>query len=517
MKKLMLTLFLIAPFTLIYSQDTIKVPENYTTLQTEINASANGDIQNELKGLQFRAFVNRVNALPSNEKQTIVDSFMNATSSFPFIEENTIVYYIYQGAATRVNVPGDANFWATVANPMTKLDGTNFWYNESVYESDARLGYKFYLDGNLWILDPLNPNQVPGGDGPNSELAMPDYVQPPEVKYYPNISHGTIDTFSFRSKVLGNTRTIKVYKPFNYESQGSDHFPLLLLHDGIAYLDIASADNILDYLIDSRKIIPIICVFVPPVDRVNEYALNETQQFESFIVDELMPHIDSIYRTVKEPNKRAMGGVSNGGLITTQICYNHPENFGLSALFSPSYQPKNMEVFNLVSGGPQEEFGIRWYIDWGTYEWSIMQDAVLMRDVLIGNGYDLVWNEWHEAHSWGNWRAHLDNALEYFFPDETVDVRDELSGLPLYFSLTQNYPNPFNPSTKISWQMPVGNRATLKVFNILGKEIATLVNEYKPAGKYETNFNAEVLPSGVYFYQLIAGDYISIKKMILLK
>jgi len=85
------------------------------------------------------------------------------------------------------------------------------------------------------------------------------------------------------------------------------------------------------------------------------------------------------------------------------------------------------------------------------------------------------------------------------------------------FLLYQNYPNPFNPSTRISWQLPISNIATLKIFNILGKEVATLVNEYKPAGKYETEFNAANLPSGVYFYQLKAGEFLQTKKMILLK
>ena len=473
----------------------------------------NAQFQNELLGPKFRAFVNRVNSVPSNEKQTIIDSFMNASSSFPIIEENTIVYYIYQGAASSVNVPGDANEWATMSSPMTKLVGTTFWYHEAVYESDARLDYKYYLNGNEWILDPLNPNLVPGGYGPNSELAMPDYVQPPEVEYYPNIPHGTIDPFEFTSTILGNTRTIKIYIPFNYESQSTDHFPVLLLHDGLDYLNIATANNILDYLIALSKIDPIICVFVPPVDRDNEYALNLTQQFESFIIDELMPHIDSTYRTMTDPHKRAMGGLSYGGLITTQICYNHSEEFGLCAPYSPSYWAKNMEVFNLVLNGPQKD--IKWYLDWGTYEWTILVNAVPMRDGLINIGYDLAWNEWHEAHSWGSWRAHLDNALEFFFqkPDNIAD--DE--NAPTEFALEQNYPNPFNPSTKIMYSVPQSSNVIIKVFDILGNEIETLINEEKPLGTYELTWTASTLPSGVYFYQLRAGAFVETKKMLLLK
>ncbi|GIV45534.1 MAG: hypothetical protein KatS3mg036_0352 [Ignavibacterium sp.] len=100
-----------------------------------------------------------------------------------------------------------------------------------------------------------------------------------------------------------------------------------------------------------------------------------------------------------------------------------------------------------------------------------------------------------------------------------VNIEDENGSIfsPAEFKLFQNYPNPFNPSTKISWQSPVGSWQTIKVFDVLGNEVATLVNEFKPAGGYEVEFNGQNLSSGVYFYQLRAGDFIQTKKMILLR
>ena len=97
-----------------------------------------------------------------------------------------------------------------------------------------------------------------------------------------------------------------------------------------------------------------------------------------------------------------------------------------------------------------------------------------------------------------------------------TDVEDS-EQLPLEFALGQNFPNPFNPSTTISWQLAAGSDATLKIYDILGREVATLVDEYKPEGSYEVNFKAANLSSGVYLYKLQAGDFISTKKMILLK
>jgi hypothetical protein len=99
----------------------------------------------------------------------------------------------------------------------------------------------------------------------------------------------------------------------------------------------------------------------------------------------------------------------------------------------------------------------------------------------------------------------------------TVGVEDEVNPIATEFKLEQNYPNPFNPSTVISYQLPVTGNVTLKVYDVLGNEIATLVNEEKPTGEYEIEFNATGLPSGIYFYKLVAGEYTQTRKMILLK
>ncbi len=89
--------------------------------------------------------------------------------------------------------------------------------------------------------------------------------------------------------------------------------------------------------------------------------------------------------------------------------------------------------------------------------------------------------------------------------------------IPTTFALDQNYPNPFNPSTKISWQSPLGGHQVLKVYDVLGNEVATLVDEFKSKGTYEVVFNAFNLTSGVYFYKLQIGNFIATKKMTVIK
>ena len=147
----------------------------------------------------------------------------------------------------------------------------------------------------------------------------------------------------------------------------------------------------------------------------------------------------------------------------------------------------------------------------------------------------ISWTEVNEGLTHLNIRSLLITSNNYLFAGTTngfvcyrllsemiTSVNETKDQLSIY-SLFQCYPNPFNPSTKISWQSPVGSWQTLKIYDVLGNEVSTLVDEYKPAGKYEVEFSAQAdqnphqAKSGIYFYQLKTENYIETKKMVLLK
>jgi hypothetical protein len=109
-------------------------------------------------------------------------------------------------------------------------------------------------------------------------------------------------------------------------------------------------------------------------------------------------------------------------------------------------------------------------------------------------------------------------SLDYIgIKGSTVVGVEARTQLPLTFALEQNYPNPFNPSTMINYQLPTANMVSLKIYNLLGQQVETLVDERQPAGKYEINFDASKLASGMYIYRIQAGSYTVSKKMLLLK
>ncbi|MBM4158723.1 MAG: T9SS type A sorting domain-containing protein, partial [Ignavibacteria bacterium] len=91
------------------------------------------------------------------------------------------------------------------------------------------------------------------------------------------------------------------------------------------------------------------------------------------------------------------------------------------------------------------------------------------------------------------------------------------SVIPFEYKLSQNYPNPFNPVTKIQYSLPKAGFVTLKIYDILGREVRTLVNEYKNAGRYITEFDGSNLSSGIYFYKLEVNGFKDVKRMMLIK
>jgi len=98
-----------------------------------------------------------------------------------------------------------------------------------------------------------------------------------------------------------------------------------------------------------------------------------------------------------------------------------------------------------------------------------------------------------------------------------VGIEEELNEMPTEYLLSQNFPNPFNPITTIKYQIPHRSNVSLKIYDIIGNEVADLINEEQEVGFYNIDFNAARFSSGVYFYQLKAGEFIQTKKMLLLK
>ena len=367
----------------------------------------------------FNNFVQRVNSsADTNFKSAEVDSFMNyaKSSGVPFIENDTVCF-LYRGNAAQVNLAGDFTNWQPDIK-LKRLAGTNLFYYIKTFENNARLDYKLVVDTARWILDPLNPNQVAGGYGQNSELAMPGYVKPWEIKYYDNEKHGTLRNQSVFSVLTSSSYQLQIYLPPGYDSVSASAYPSVYFQDGTDYTDLGDAINILDNLIDSNKIKPVIGIFVRPNNRNVEYAESKRNHYASFFENELTHFIDSCYNTIKAPSGRLVLGDSFGGNISALIAYNRPDVFGNCGLQSAAFWPNKYEVYNLITNGVAKDVKI--HSVWGSYE-SLSSNLKDFDTILSKKGYQIKCAEYPEGHSWGLWKAHLDDMLIYFFPAKGAD------------------------------------------------------------------------------------------------
>mgnify|MGYP002629695750 FL=1 len=406
----LLLLFLIASCT------TAPEPQNY-----EFDAIDDFSIRRadpDQNSGSFNDFITSVYQAPAHEKQALVDSFLqwaDSATGIPYIEETTAYFLYINGSNPQVAVAGDFTGWDPTGQNMNNLSGTNLYYIGYQFENDARLDYKLVVNGN-WILDPLNPNTCSGGYGPNSELSMAGYVQPPEIETYV-IPHGSLFSTTFSDTTQGRTRHIKIYTPPGY-AQSSESYRSVYFHDGSEQIYLGFTENVLDFLISQELIPPVIAIFVDPINRMEEYSYD--YDFMDMFVNELVPWIDGQYRTMPEAENRAVAGVSLGGLASLLFTLQHPEVFGNCGAYSPAIWFGDI----IDQYETSEVLPIKIYMDAGTYEPSIYNSSMSLKGILDDEQWDLHWKVWHEGHSWGAWRAHLDDALTYFWPLATSGIDD---------------------------------------------------------------------------------------------
>lgn len=364
-----------------------------------------------IAGQSFQDFIFELNHLPPESRQSAVDSFLLVKPHSPVIESDTIANYYFTGNVASISIAGDATGWKPEVDVMRLLPGTIFWYFTAHYAEDTRIDYKLVLNGKDWIPDPRNADSIRSGFGMNSELAMPGYIPPPEINFYNSISHGTIFDTVFFSKSLRNSRTVQVYIP---APSGWSHpkFPVIVFHDGQDFLSLGNAKNILDYLIANGMITPVIGVFIPPVNRDEEYHGKHKEEYTEFIIEDVLGWLDRKYPTLTDPKYRALTGVSDGGNISLWMAVNRPDVFGKVAVFSSNVIN---EILNEIQNKPAQP--VKFYLDIGKYDIDVLITMTGNLSKLLGSqGYDSVLKEWNEGHSWGSWRAHLDEPLKVFFP-----------------------------------------------------------------------------------------------------
>lgn len=368
----------------------------------------------------YDLFIAQLDASLRRDRPVLVNRYLANLPEAPLTDGNRAMFFWRGSAFDSVQVAGDMNNWDPAGGPALRhIDGTDLWVGEATFETNARLDYKFLIDGADLVLDPLNPRTMLGSFGPNSELAMPDYRLPPELEPPPApVPTGTMTEHTLDSAALNQTRTFFVYAPAGQII--GEKLPSVYIHDGGEYLNLIDAPAILDRLIADGEIPPLVAVFIPPFDRSGEYDRNEA--YVQFLADELVPFIVGTYDTDPDPAKTGNLGSSLGGLLAVYAGLYRPDTFGLAGGYSGAYGRDNDAVIQMV-GRPGTE-AVRFYLNVGTYETAVNGDpdsgnllAANQRlvEALQNEAYDFAYTEAPQGHSWGLWRDYLGAGLRFLY------------------------------------------------------------------------------------------------------
>lgn len=319
------------------------------------------------------------------------------------------VTFVYRGSDKEVEVVGEFTDWDRRGHMMKALPGSDVRYFSMQFPADARIEYKFIVDGN-WILDPLNPNKKDNGvGGENNFFTMPEYHAAPEAEERPGVPRGRLEDLALPDSTLGK-RTIRVYLPPGYDSSG-ERYPTVYFGDGVEYIQRAHAAVIADNLIAQKRMRPVITVFVAPIDRTREYWMNPL--YVDWLVRELVPAVDARYRTLASPEHRAIAGASLGGLIAGFAALMRPDIFGKVLGQSSAFSVNAGQAIYGVHAAERKP--IRFYLEVGRYE-GLIDSNRAMKQVLESKGYDFAYREVNAGHNWTHWTDALPEALSHIFP-----------------------------------------------------------------------------------------------------
>lgn len=449
-------------------------------------------------------------------------NYLKTHKQIPFVMNDTVVF-LYKGSGSPIQWAGDFNGWNPAASGWTgtKIGSTQVWRLLKTFPGDARLDYKIVRGGSDWILDPSNPYIQYSGFGPNSELRMPNWIYPVETIRNPSTPKGTLSSnIKVFSSNLNYYVNYRVYTPYNYDS--ISNLPVIYVTDGHEYSNdlLGSMIIVLDNLIAEKKIVPILAVFIDPRDplnsnnnrRMSEYTMNAN--FANFVANELVERIDSIYKTDTSADKRAILGTSLGGLNSAYFGIIRPDVFHLIGIHSPAFSYKP-EIFTLYNNS--ENLPCKFFMSTGVIN-DTETSARQMKTIFDNKGYEYLYIEVNEGHSWGNWRALLDEPLIYFFEDSTLlEINLNDIAEPNEFKLLGNYPNPFNSQTNICFYIPRNDFVKIELYDTLGQKITTICEKEFSKGKNEIQFQTNNLSSGTYFYKVILGNNFYSGKFLLIK
>jgi enterochelin esterase family protein len=375
-------------------------------------------------------------------KMNKINDFMTEQQpyGFPVTHDDEIIF-IYRTNNTLLVKVGSG---LTGEVQLEHVAGTDFFYKQFKFYIDSRGTYLFQEDEGPLLKDPLNLDTILFGSDPNnlrvgSDFQMPEYTDDGAYRFSENIGSRMVNE-TFFSTITYHTYTLNIYLPAGYNESQTQRYASFYVGDGVYYAYAWKGRNTLDYLDFYNKTDPLIGIFITPIPYSsyrNPEFTSSRKNYADFIVEELMPYIDSKYRTINDPKSRAHIGSSNGGFFSLYIIAEYPQFFKLAGAQSMSGYDNARGIVSGTSYPTLEEYfkfspkieDARFYLNGGTYEEWNLKVAHSIAKTLANKGYVGKFRAFHQAHDPGQWRATLSEILPFLF----TDAESDYSGSPIYY------------------------------------------------------------------------------------
>lgn len=335
------------------------------------------------------------------------------------------VTFVYRGSADHVEL----RHWIyglPSHMPLHRADGTDLWYCSMEFPDNSRIEYKFGVVQNgheHWILDPLNPRIAHDPFGGNSVVHCQGYVEPDWTLTDSEVSAGSFEEVAVDSGVFGDTRISRVYLPPNYRDYRRHR--LVIAHDGEDYIRYSRLATVIDNLVDRLEIPPLVIALSNPGDRLKEYA-GDAKHAE-YVVEELLPELESQFSLIQESSGRCLMGASFGGVASLATAWRYPDTFDSLLLQSGSFAFTDIgrhwrddvfdPVVDFMNGFRKRpgDFAKRVFVSCGVYESLIYENRSLI-PFLQQHRVETRFVEARDGHNWENWRDRLRDGLTWLFP-----------------------------------------------------------------------------------------------------
>jgi len=374
-----------------------------------------------------RLAINRLRERVAGADRATIDRFL-ARHPAPLVE-GRYATFVWRGEADEVMVRHRV---VGLPDPLhlRRMAETDLWYVTIELPEGSRVEYQFDIvrDGQReeQVNDPLNPRVAHGPFGASSVCAATGYVVPGWTLPDPEARPGVLQPMSLRSRALRREQPFRLYLPARFVEVS--RYPLLVVHDGEDYLHYAAAKTVLDNLIHRGEVAPLVAAFLPPGDRLLEYANHAPHA--RFVARELLPFLRGRLPLIDRPDGRCLMGSSFGGVASLSTAVRCPDVFGSLLLESGSFL--FTDIGDDHGGGPvfdpvvkfvnafrarPRKVANRVYQTCGVYEPLITPNRSMV-STFRDTGMDVRYVEARDGHNWENWRDRLRDALTWIFPGE---------------------------------------------------------------------------------------------------